>query len=170
MEDDKKWHRRGGLLIRLRQYFFLPYCQVNTDILPGLQSELPDVKALQSDPSVPPLYVLLWMGSKNSAAPLHYDKSENFHLQITGAKRFILAPPEEFDKIHLFPATHPQRLQTQIDTRFKVNTTKFPKFRKVRVIEGLLGPGEVLYLPPFWFHYVFTEEPGLFPTCYKFIT
>jgi len=52
------------------------------------------------------------------------------------------------------------RLQSQVDF-WNVNRTKYPNFESVWAIEALLYPGDVLYLPPYWFHRVITEEPGI---------
>jgi len=100
------------------------------------------------------------MGSKGVTAPTHYDKSHNFFIQLQGIKRFILSPPEEHSKLYLYPSLHPMRLQTQVDF-FSVNREKFPKFKNIIGEEALLYPGDVLYLPPYWFHRVITEEPGV---------
>jgi len=53
------------------------------------------------------------------------------------------------------------RLQTQLDLN-KPNFTKFPNYREnIWAVEAFLGPRDVLYLPPYWFHKVITEEPGI---------
>lgn len=35
-----------------------------------------------------------------------------------------------------------------------VNATRFPDFAGVRGIEAVLGPGDLLYMPAYWFHNV----------------
>jgi len=52
------------------------------------------------------------------------------------------------------------RLQSQVDF-WNVNFTKYPNFEPIWAVEALLHPGDVLYLPPYWFHRVITEEPGI---------
>ncbi|KAF1931401.1 Clavaminate synthase-like protein [Didymella exigua CBS 183.55] len=41
-----------------------------------------------------------------------------------------------------------------IDQRRREFDKRFPEFRDAEYIEGVLGPGECLYLPPGWWHYV----------------
>uniref|UniRef100_A0A6B2L6L0 JmjC domain-containing protein n=1 Tax=Arcella intermedia TaxID=1963864 RepID=A0A6B2L6L0_9EUKA len=135
------------------------YSSGNIELYPSLESELPDLSWFVMDPSEPPV-VMLWMGSKGVTAPTHYDKSHNFFIQINGTKRFILSPPEEHNKLYLYPSLHPMRLQSQVDF-WNVNRTKFNHFEEVLAYDVLLHPGDVLYLPPYWFHRVITEEPGI---------
>jgi len=35
---------------------------------------------------------------------------------------------------------------------------KFPKFKDAKAVEAILEPGDVLYLPPMWFHHVTALE------------
>lgn len=34
------------------------------------------------------------------------------------------------------------------------NYTKFPKFKDARGCEAVVGPGDVLYIPIYWWHHV----------------
>jgi len=104
---------------------------------------------------------LLWMGSKGSTTPTHYDKSVNFHAQIYGKKRFILSSPSTHRSIYLYPSLHPQRLQSQVSFEEPVDKNVFPLFQDIQAVHGLLSPGELLYIPPYWFHRVTTEVPGI---------
>lgn len=36
--------------------------------------------------------------------------------------------------------------------------TKFPKFKHLQPYEVILEPGDILYLPPYWFHHVEVNE------------
>lgn len=34
------------------------------------------------------------------------------------------------------------------------NLTKFPKFKEARGCEAVVGPGDVLYIPIYWWHHI----------------
>jgi ribosomal protein L16 Arg81 hydroxylase len=44
-----------------------------------------------------------------------------------------------------------QQSQVSFDN---INVEIFPKFQQVSATEAILFPGDVLYLPPMWFHHV----------------
>lgn len=39
--------------------------------------------------------------------------------------------------------------------------TRYPKFKNAKPMEFTLEPGEMLYLPPFWWHQVESLEPAI---------
>lgn len=134
------------------------YSSANIETYPELTEDLPSFDWLKVDSLV---NALLWMGSKGTSTPTHYDKSVNFYVQLHGKKRFILSEPASHQHLHLYPSLHPQRLQTQLNLAKPINSTKFPHFSSIPAVEGLLEAGDVLYIPPYWFHTVITEEPGI---------
>jgi len=95
----------------------------------------------------------VWIGPGGATTHTHYDISQNFYAQIYGVKRFVLFPPEAHEYLYLYPFLHPGAQQSQIN--FDAPDLKsFPKFKNARAIEAILNPGDVLYLPPLWFHHV----------------
>jgi hypothetical protein len=95
----------------------------------------------------------VWIGPSGVTTHLHYDVYHNFYAQIHGWKRFILFPPENFNYLYLYPFLHPGGQSSQVNLD-DINLEKFPDFKHARAIEAVLGPGDVLYLPPLWFHEV----------------
>eukprot|EP01104_Vermistella_antarctica_P013858 TRINITY_DN4265_c0_g1_i2.p1 TRINITY_DN4265_c0_g1~~TRINITY_DN4265_c0_g1_i2.p1 ORF type:complete len:583 (+),score=131.90 TRINITY_DN4265_c0_g1_i2:110-1858(+) len=108
----------------------------------------------------------VWMGSPRATTPTHYDLVHNFYTQIRGQKRFILFPPKDHQKLYLYTRLHPSARQSQVDFASEFNTdgddsdrrrpieTRFPNFAQAKSYEVILSPGDVLYIPPFWFHHV----------------
>lgn len=41
-----------------------------------------------------PLQQYMWFGSANVSAALHFDIEDNFYVQLSGHKRWLLLPPE----------------------------------------------------------------------------
>lgn len=64
----------------------------------------------------------------------------------------ILFPPSQFECLYPFPLYHPHDRQCQVNFE-NPDFERFPKFHNVRGQEAVLGPGDVLYLPMYWFHH-----------------
>jgi hypothetical protein len=68
-------------------------------------------------------------------------------------KRFILFAPDQANNLYLYPFLHPGAQQSQVS--FDAPDLRlFPQFASARALEAVLQPGDVLYLPPLWFHHV----------------
>ncbi|PRP80005.1 hypothetical protein PROFUN_12292 [Planoprotostelium fungivorum] len=95
----------------------------------------------------------VWFGPAGATTHTHYDISHNFYAQIYGKKRFVLFSPDQLNNLYLYPFLHPGGQQSQV--RFdEWDHKSFPNFAKAEAIEAVLEPGDVLYLPPLWFHHV----------------
>lgn len=120
----------------------------------------------------------LWLGSPGVVAHTHHDEDPNWAAQIYGHKRWILSPPSEAWKLYPYPNMHSFRSQSQVDfkTRSSIdgrarasgslpqlddNDNLFPDFGNITAFEALLSPGEIMYIPPFWFHRVVTEDTSI---------
>eukprot|EP00475_Leptophrys_vorax_P006909 TRINITY_DN14322_c0_g1_i1.p1 TRINITY_DN14322_c0_g1~~TRINITY_DN14322_c0_g1_i1.p1 ORF type:complete len:468 (-),score=109.62 TRINITY_DN14322_c0_g1_i1:22-1425(-) len=100
----------------------------------------------------------LWMGSKNVTAHTHYDMVHNVFIQLYGKKKFTLFRHEDIGGMYVFPRVHPQVRQSQIDFDH-IDLDKFPNFESVKEpIEAVLDAGDVLLLPPDWFHMVSADS------------
>lgn len=78
----------------------------------------------------------------------HYDALHNFYVQVRGCKRFLLFPPET--QMYLHPSLHPHYAHAQVDV-MDPDPVRFPSFAGVAAYEVVLLPGDVLYLPPYWY-------------------
>lgn len=102
---------------------------------------------------------LLLISQEGNVTPCHYDEQENFFAQVGGHKRVILFPPSQFDCLYPYPVYHPHDRQSQVNFE-NPDYKQFPKFRDVRGLESVVGPGDVLYLPSYWFHHFETLING----------
>lgn len=100
---------------------------------------------------------LLLIGLEGNITPNHYDEQENFFAQIQGYKRFILFHPDQFENLYPYPVYHPHDRQSQVDFDAP-DYERFPNFKKAQGYEAIVGPGEVLYLPMYWWHQVESME------------
>ncbi|XP_023288250.1 jmjC domain-containing protein 5 [Orussus abietinus] len=106
----------------------------------------------EGEEDVTPPDINAWFGPSGTVSPLHYDPKYNLLCQVFGYKRIILYSPE--DTPNLYP----------YETRLLCNTAqvdpghpdfeKWPKFRNAKGLICYLGPGEMLFIPPKWWHYV----------------
>jgi hypothetical protein len=122
----------------------------------------------------------IWMGSPGMVTQAHFDRTHNLFVQIEGYKQFILFPPNA--TVHFHPSgLHPSSRQSQVDNFaqiFSLSSSEFPKVNHSALEEAsvrfprvpaaidaastaLLGPGDVLYLPGYWNHLVFSLGSAL---------
>jgi len=97
------------------------------------------------------LYV--WLGGPGIGPGLHYDMDHNFFMQMVGRKRFILFPPWETKNLYPNPSIHPCNRKAQVDFD-DPDLETYPKFKNAKAFVAILNPGDLLYIPPFWWHKV----------------
>jgi Cupin-like domain len=97
----------------------------------------------------------VWMSGAGNVTPIHYDLSENILVQISGEKRVLLWDPTQYALLYLNPIGTLHDRQSRIDVS-RSDPTSFPKFMNAKALEYILRPGEMLYIPAFWMHYVHT--------------
>ncbi|KAJ3660275.1 hypothetical protein Zmor_004730 [Zophobas morio] len=96
---------------------------------------------------------LLFIAMEGNQTPCHYDEQENFFAQVQGYKRCILFPPSQFECLYPYPVHHPHDRQSMVDFEHPDNA-KFPKFKDAKGCEAIVGPGDVLYIPIYWWHHI----------------
>ncbi|KAL3793097.1 hypothetical protein HJC23_005599 [Cyclotella cryptica] len=96
-------------------------------------------------------------GMKGVIAENHFDLSRNAINVLYGQRRYILAHPNQCSNMNLLPRGHPSARHSAVDWS-DPDLEAFPEFEKARVNEIVLQPGDVLYLPTNWFHYIISLE------------
>ena len=99
----------------------------------------------------------LWLGTHGNISLLHHDLSNNILAQVSGRKRILLFEPKQTSFLYPFPAHSktPHLSQINID---ETDIDKFPKFSKAKYIECVLEPGEMLFIPVYWWHQVYSFD------------
>ncbi|KAK3714272.1 hypothetical protein LTR37_007858 [Vermiconidia calcicola] len=113
-----------------------------------------------------------WFGPKGTKTPLHTDPYHNILCQVVGYKYVRLYAPSE--TTNLYPCgvddkgismentsqvdvSHVRNrslgASTDLDAQRELKK-KFSKFADAKFVEGVLAPGECLYVPLGWWHYV----------------
>lgn len=93
-----------------------------------------------------------WLGPSGTVTPLHCDYDDNIFAQIWGSKRIFLAPPhhDEF----LYPREANAILFGSPFNPEAPDFEKFPLARQAALVECIMQPGELLYVPAGWYHQV----------------
>lgn len=101
----------------------------------------------------------IWLGPKGISTPLHHDPYHNLYVQAWGFKTVHLYHPRDSDKLYPF------------ETRLLKNTSrvnagqpdlsKHPLFANACQMHGLLRPGDILWIPKGWWHFIKAETASL---------
>jgi jumonji domain-containing protein 7 len=113
----------------------------------------------------------------NTTAHLHFDANENLFLQLVGTRTWTLFPPKQSGFLYesyMLETTEAglDGESSDIDLSYFTSPVdwqnhdyaRFPLLRKAQPVRVVLQPGEVLYVPSYWWHQVeaapATEVPG----------
>lgn len=95
-----------------------------------------------------------WLSPEGTRSWLHYDSGgvHNLNVQIMGRKRVTLFSPNELHRLYPFPLRSSRAFNFSRVNVEEPDYTKYPLFADAAHMEGVLGPGDCLFLPAFWFH------------------
>lgn len=125
------------------------------ECMPGFASEHPLPLV---DPRVIPR---LWIGNATTVST-HYDLSDNLACVAAGRRRFTLFPPEQLKNLYVGPLDFTLAGQpvSMVSLR-NPDLERFPRFAEAmaHALTVELEPGDVLYIPPLWWHQVEALSP-----------
>ncbi len=93
-----------------------------------------------------------WLGPARTVTPLHCDYDDNIFAQIWGTKRIFLAPPHHDEFLYTREA-NPVLFGSPFDPEAP-DFEAFPLARRAGIVEVLVQPGDMLYVPAGWYHQV----------------
>ena len=102
----------------------------------------------------------MWVSSAGMITHAHFDQDYNCFVQLVGKKRFTLWSASQHDLMYVFPRVHPMWHKSRVNYQ-EVDTSQFPAFTRARAVQVELGPGDMLYVPPYTWHYVETLSPSV---------
>ncbi len=92
-------------------------------------------------------------GMRSVISEAHFDGSRNAVVMLGGLRRWILAHPDQCKNMHMLQRPHPSARHSAVDWS-KPDIEKYPNFAKVTGNEVILQPGDMLFVPTVWVHYI----------------
>jgi hypothetical protein len=93
-----------------------------------------------------------WLGGANNLTPVHFDYSNNLLAQVHGIKEITLFAPDQSDCMYPLPlGRHGHVSQVNL---WQPDANSFPLFSTAAGLQFTLEPGDVLFIPAFWWHAV----------------
>jgi hypothetical protein len=93
-----------------------------------------------------------WLGPARTVTPLHCDYDDNIFAQIRGSKRIFLAPPHH-DAFLYTREANPVLFGSPFDPEAP-DFDAYPLARQAAIVDVIVEPGDMLYVPAGWYHQV----------------
>jgi len=105
----------------------------------------------------------IYIGPQGTVTPLHVDQfmSHTWIAQIAGSKRFLFISPQDFGGIPDRKLRDHLRSDCFYEEGDDENEVCDKSGQKLKAYEGILSPGELLFFPAGWAHYVVSLEPSI---------
>jgi lysine-specific demethylase 8 len=96
-----------------------------------------------------------WFGPAGTVSPCHHDPYHNFLAQVVGSKYIRLYAPSE--TLYLYPNEGVMNNTSQVNVE-NPDLSLHPDTLKASFVDCILGPGEILYIPLKYWHFVKSLE------------
>ncbi|KAL3718674.1 hypothetical protein ACJRO7_003747 [Eucalyptus globulus] len=93
-----------------------------------------------------------WFGPAGTVTPLHHDPHHNILAQVVGAK-YIRLYSSSFSE-ELYPHSETMLCNSSKVDLDDIDEEEYPKIMDLEFLDCILEEGEMLYIPPKWWHYV----------------
>lgn len=106
----------------------------------------------------------LYVGT-NTVSPTHFhSRTHVLNFPVTGDRFFALYPPNQSHLIYREPWHSPFYYFSRLPLD-RVNLLEYPLLTRAQPFVCKLQPGESLYIPPHWWHFVSCPSFGIAVTC-----
>ncbi len=125
--------------------------------LPGLEEDAPApvlcAGRLRLEPN-------LWISAAGTRSRLHFDQPHTLLVQVHGTKRVLLFAPSERRNVYPNPPWSANAQFSRADVA-RPDLAAFPRLARARALRCTLAPGQALFIPGSWWHYLDSEEPTI---------
>ncbi len=94
-----------------------------------------------------------WIGPAGTVTGYHTDWSDNILTQIVGRKRLMLVPPNRTRTMYVTDRYEFRSELSAIEPT-DYDPARFPLYQQADPVTVVLEPGDMLYVPPRWWHRV----------------
>ena len=116
----------------------------------------------------------LWIGGYGSMTGMHNDDENNVLCQIYGNKTVYLYPPSarEYLYVNSMYDSGTECCDVDVLNSIEDNQIKYPKFNQAKSLEIVckLSPGDMLYIPKFWYHQVVSDNNNVSISVNQFVS
>ncbi|KAL7553822.1 hypothetical protein ACHAWF_017710 [Thalassiosira exigua] len=93
----------------------------------------------------------IWLGQSQVVMPMHFDATDNLYVMAWGRKRATIGAPGQLEAMYRYPNGHPLAGSSRVNAT-EPDLHRFPRFKGAELREVVVGPGDLLYLPAWWWH------------------
>ncbi len=105
-------------------------------------------------------FYYLWCGPEGYVTGLHADDLENnILIQIRGEKIFKFYHPDDTEFLYLESDALCDGAYYSLADPFSPDPERFPAMTKATEYTAIVGPGDIIYIPGFWWHAVKSLSP-----------
>lgn len=97
----------------------------------------------------------LWVGPPGSTTPMHRDLGNVYFAQISGEKRVKMVPSKQLHLVYNETGYH-----SEVDFS-SPSLADFPLLKNAMVMDEIIKPGELLFIPVGWWHWVQSLGPTM---------
>lgn len=141
-----RW-KRGAVISHTMAMLNLSQAIVENDMTFYCSFPLEDFSRFRPKDDEADYHPSAWVSTRRVITNGHYDVSTNKLVHLWGQKRVILFPPGHFGRVYPYPHVHARQVMESVELVVKGGGIVFD-----------LEPGDVLFIPPYWFHWVFVTS------------
>ena len=112
----------------------------------------------------------LWIGTAGNITPCHFDRAHGVLCQIRGVKRVYMFSPEDSPNLYPHSGDRSDAHAARVDVNavfsgdlglLEAQLARFPRLARAQPHVCDLLAGEILYIPPGWWHCVVSIESSI---------
>ncbi len=122
----------------------------------------PDLPTPGWSACLPPGEMTLWWGRDGQRSSLHLDDNENLMYQCAGYKEFVLFDITDIEHVYPQPDEPGDTSTADLD---RLDADRHGLLSRATPYLARIGPGDVLYVPCYWWHQVWSYGRNLAVSC-----